>query len=284
MNKIFTFSIIILLFSLNSCSSFNSVLKGDDYAKKAVVANENYQKGISPKIKKNGKTKYKTGNLTRAIALYEQIYQKRQKTEEGEDAYFRIGKSYYLSKDYYMAGYYLGMFAQRYPYSPRAEESMFLSAMCSLENSPEWSLDQNETELAINGLQQFIDRYPNSILLDSCNHIIDNLRFKLEKKDYEAVKLYSKTENYQAAISAALTYFEDFPMSQFEEEVYFILVKNSYLLAKNSVEAKKMERIDQTIERYNNFVAKFPVSEYLKELEANNKVLLQYREELNSGK
>lgn len=259
-------------------------MKGDDYAKKIEVAEENYQKGSTPKLKKNGKAKYKAGYLTRAIALYEQIYQKRQKTVEGEEAYFRIGKAYYLSKDYYMAGYYLGMFAQRFPYSAKAEEAMFLSAMCSLENSPDWSLDQNETELAINGLQQFVDRYPNTVLLDSCNRIIDDLRFKLEKKDYEAVMLYSKTENYQAAITSSMTFFEDFPMSEFEEEVFFILIKNSYLLANNSVDSKKMERIDQTIERYNNFVAKFPVSDYLREIEVYHKTMLQNREKLISGK
>jgi len=32
----------------------------------------------------------------RSIALYEQIYQKMPKTGEGELAYFRIGKAYYI--------------------------------------------------------------------------------------------------------------------------------------------------------------------------------------------
>ena len=74
------------------------------------------------------------------------------KTGEGELAYFRIGKAYYEDLDFSMAGYYLGAFSQRFPYSEKAQESLFLSAMCSVNNSPEQSLDQNDTELAI--LQQ----------------------------------------------------------------------------------------------------------------------------------
>jgi outer membrane protein assembly factor BamD len=54
--------------------------------------------------------------------------------------------------------------------------------MCSVSNSPEFTLDQNDTEIAINTLQQFIDKYPNSTLVDSCNHVMDRLRMKLEKR------------------------------------------------------------------------------------------------------
>ncbi len=142
--------------------------------------------------------------------------------------------------------------------------------MCSVQNSPSYSLDQTETELAINDLQQFIDRYPNSSLIDSCNAILDRLRFKLEKKDYETVKLYAKTERYNAAVTSAMIFLDDYPMSSFREEVQYNLVKNSYLLAKNSVEDKKKERILNTIERYSNFVGAFPTSNYIKTLEGYN--------------
>lgn len=245
MKSFLSFSLLIVL--LASCSGYNSTLKSDDYAAKFQMANELYD----------------NGQEVRSIALYEQVYQRMPKTGEGEISYFRLGKSYYIGGDYYMAGYFLGQFAQRYPVSPKAEEALFLSAMCSVQNSPEASLDQNETELAIYDLQQFINRYPNSILVDSCNHTIDRLRYKLEEKDYKSVKLYSKIESYRAAVSSAETFLTDFPMSTFKEEIHYILIQNSYLFAKNSIDNKKMERIDETTERYRNFVAEFPESKYL---------------------
>lgn len=249
--------ILIGLFALtlvSSCSDYNRVLKSDDYGEKFDMANYLYDSVGSSSSK------------VRSISLYEQIYQRSPKQAEGELAYFRIGKAYYESGDYYMAGYYLSQFSQRFPYSPKAEESLFLSAMCSVNNSPEWSLDQMETDVAINNLQQFVDRYPNSYLIDSCNNIIDGLRFKLETKSFEAIRLYSKTENYMAAESSALTFLDDYPMSIFKEEVHYLLVMNSFYLAKNSIETKKKARIEQTIERYSTFVAAFPESKYIRTL------------------
>ncbi len=285
---------IALVFT--SCSGYNEVLKGDDYELKIQKADEYYQAGVIPKIKyrksqkaieKKGairKQKYRTGSLQRSVALYEQIYQRIPKGAEGELSYFRIGKAYYYSNDFYMAGYYLAQFPQRFPFSAKGEEASFLSAMCSVNNSPAPSLDQTDTELAIRDLQTFIDQYPQSDLVDSCNTLIDGLRFKLERKDYESVLLYDKTSNYNAAVTSAETFIEDFPISRYKEEVMRIAVENSYLLAKNSVDNKKEERISNTIERYNTFVAQFPESDQLDRLGKMVEELRELRKELATDK
>jgi outer membrane protein assembly factor BamD len=247
------YTITLILPLLFSCSEYNKVVKSDDYERKFELADELYNKK----------------QYDRSIALYEQIYQRLPKEGEGELAYFRIGKAYYEEKDYYMGAYYLGSFVQRFPFSPKAEECMFLSALCSVKNSPEFSLDQNDTDLAINSLQQFINRYPESSLIDSCNNIMDKLRYKLEHKDFEAVRLYSKTENFRAAVESSIAFLEDYPKSVFEEESNFILVNNSFLLAKNSITSKKTERIEKAIERYRNFVIEYPNSDYSRELNSN---------------
>lgn len=244
-------SILFIIFPLltvffGSCSGYNKIVKGDNYELKFETANQLFEKG----------------QFFRSIALYEQIYQKMPKTGEGELAYYRMAKAYFSEKDYVMAGYYFGSFVQRYPYSSKTEESLFLSALCSVYNSPEISLDQNDTELAIKNLQQFVDAYPQSELLDSCNRVMDNLRFKLERKEYDALKLYVKTENYRAAVTSAETFLTTYPRSRYREEVSFLQLENSFLVAKNSVENKKKERIEKTIERYRTFVSEYPESSY----------------------
>jgi outer membrane protein assembly factor BamD len=261
----FTVLLSLLVFA---CSDYNKVIKGDDYKRKFELADELYT----------------DKQFARSIVLYEQIYQRMPKTGEGELAYFRIGKSYYEEGDYYMAGYYLGAFTQRFPYSVKAQESLFLSAMCSVNNSPESSLDQNDTDLAINNLQQFIDTYPQSSLVDSCNKIMDRLHLKLEKKDYDAVCLYSKTENFRAAVTSATSFMQDYPRSLKREEVMFILVKNAYYLALNSVDEKKKERIEQAMERYRTFVAEFPESMHDSEADGYNDALVKEFEKLNTRK
>lgn len=248
MLKTLLYSLLIIL--LIACSPFNKVVKSDDYQRKFELADELFNKK----------------EYIRSITLYEQVYQKFPKTGEGELSYYRIGKGYYFEKDFDMAGYYLGAFSQRFPFSPKVEETMFLAAMCNVQNSPSYELDQTETEIAINSLQQFINKYPNSVLLDSCNNVIDRLRYKLELKDYESVRLYAKTENYRAAVTTAETFLQTYSMSKYKEEVHYLLVENSYHLTKNSIEEKKKERIEETIKRYRNFVNEFPNTKYLKRI------------------
>lgn len=242
----------VLFTVLIACSGYNKIVKGDDYQTKFDLANKLFDEK----------------DFHRCIVLYEQIYQHAPKTGEGELSYYRLAKSYFETEDYYMSGYYFGQYIQRYPYSNKNEEAHFYMALSSVKNSPEYSLDQTETEGAINTVQQFIDRYPNSNLVDSCNHIIDRLRFKLELKDYEQVRLYDKTENYRAAVTAGEIFLEKNSKSKFCEEIAFLVVKNSYLLSLNSIESKKTERIEQTWERILNFVELYPQSKFLKEIKA----------------
>ena len=253
-----------LMLVMASCSGYNKVIKSDNYEDKFKMANELYD----------------GGQELRSITLYEQVYQRIPKTGEGELSYFRIGKAYYINSDYVMAEYYMGQFSQRFPTSVKAEEAMFLSAMCSVEKSPEYSLDQTETEIAINNLQQFIDRYPSTLLMDTCNMIIDKMRSKLTYKDYTIVKMYSKTEQFHAAVSSAMTFMEDYPKSEYLEEVSYILVRNSYLLSKNSIESKKMQRIEDTFERYRTFVAQYPESNYTSSLASYIEALEKEKEHL----
>lgn len=241
------FSILVL--SLQSCSEYNKVLKADDYIKKFDLANKLYD----------------NNKFARCIALYEQVYQKVPRGSQGEMAYYRIGKSYYNEKDWYMGSYYLAGFTSRYPYSSLNEECTFLAALCAVQKSPEATLDQNDTELALNELQKFVGSYPKSKYIDTCNKIMDNLRFKLETKDILNVRLYAKTENYRAATVAAEQFLENYPISAYREEASVLLLRSSYILTVNSIAEKIAERREKTKERYRNFLAEFPKSSYLRE-------------------
>ncbi len=250
MLKIIQITLYLLL--LTACSDYAKIVKGSDYSQKFVTANSLYDQK----------------EFDKAIVLYEQIYQHAPKSGEGELSYYRMAQSYYEIEDYYMAQYYYSSYMQRFPYSNKSEEVLFMIAMCSVKNSPEHSLDQTETELAISNVQQFVDRFPGSYLLDSCNMIIDELRFKLEQKEYEAVALYDRTENYKAAVASGELFMEHYSRSSFLEEVHYMVVKNSYYMTINSIESKKKERSAQTTERFRNFAIRYANSSYLKELEA----------------
>jgi len=263
--KLLKYTILFLACAtLLSCSNYTKVLKSEDYAAKFELAN-NY---------------FDAGKYSQSIALYEQVYQRFPKQSEGELSYFRIGKAYYESGDYFMGGYFLGQFINRFAFSTKVEEATFLSALCSVSQSPKPALDQTETEVAINSLQQFVDRFPNSTLVDTTNKIMDRLRFKIETKGFEAVKLYNRTQNYRAAVTSAEIFMSNYPTSVYKEEAAYMMVNNSYLLTKNSIDIKKLERTEQTLERYRTFVTEFPQSKYVKSLKSLETELMKQLEVL----
>lgn len=251
-------SFIFLLSILVACSSYNEILRKDDYAEKKIYADNFFQQG----------------DYEKSTALYEQLYQHTPKGEDGELAYFRLGKGYYFLNDYSMGNYFLSNFVVRFPYSDKAEEAMYYSAVCAAALSPEYNLDQTDTEVAIEAVQHFVETYPESKYVEECNKLLNTLYGKLEKKSFQALKLYSNMERYKAAVMSAETFLAKYPTSLNREEAYFILAKNTYFLAINSVDQKKKQRIDKAIESYLNFVAEFPNTTYLKEVKG-------YYEKLN---
>jgi outer membrane protein assembly factor BamD len=79
--------------------------------------------------------------------------------------------------------------------------------------------------------------------------------------------LYYKTENYQSASVSLKNTLEDYPNSQFKESIMYHILRSNYLLAMNSVPAKKEVRLKDTIKSYHKFVGSFGESEYRKDAE-----------------
>lgn len=246
----YIFSISVVAFILTSCSSYNDVLRSDNYENKIVYADDFFEKK----------------EYDKSTALYEQIYQHNPKGDAGEKAYFRMGKGYYFLGDFVMGNYFLSNFAVRFPYSDYTEEALYYSVVCAANLSPSYTLDQSDTENAIDAVQYFVDAYPDSKYMDDCNKLLDGLYGKLEKKAYESIKLYTKMEQYKAGVATSTNFLSAYPTSLYREEVYYMNVRNSFYLAINSVEDKKKGRIDKAIETYLNFVAEFPNTTYSREV------------------
>jgi outer membrane protein assembly factor BamD len=245
-----------ILFFLSSfvvvaCSGFNAVLRGDDFELKRTCANDAYSRR----------------NWDRSAALYEQIYQRYSTGPIGEEAYFRLGMSHYNMEDYILAKYYFENFATRFFLSNLAEEAKFLAAICAVKNVPKKSLDQAETYQAMQSLQEFVNQYPNSQLVDSCNRVMDRLSLQLENKAWDNAYLYYHMEQYRAAAAAMDIFVEDFPSTKRKEDALYIAARSSYFLALNSVESKKNERYEALLERCITFARLFPESKYTNEIQ-----------------
>ncbi|MBU0488702.1 MAG: outer membrane protein assembly factor BamD [Bacteroidetes bacterium] len=247
--KIAHIAAFVLLLTAISCSKYEKLLKGNDFEKKYEVA-EKY---------------YAEGDYYRALQLFDDLLTFYRGTERAEKIMYYYGHCYYQQGDYLVAAYHFKNFVRTFINSPFREECLYMGALCYFMDSPDYYLDQGNTEKAIAELQLFINMYPTSKFVADCNKYIDLLRAKLEKKSFEVARLYFRTRAYKSAVVAFNNTLKDFPDTKFREEAMFLILKSNYLLTINSISDKQPERIKETLTSYEAFVGKFPESNHQKE-------------------
>jgi len=244
--------ILLITISFTGCKSkFEKLRLSTDIAKK-------YQEAIRLYNKKD---------YTKALTLFDDLVQRYRGRAEAEDLYYYFAYTNYRLKDFLSARYHFKIFADTYPSSPKAEECRFLAAYCFYLDSPNSSLDQENTYKAIEALQLFINIYPSSDRVAEASKLILDLRDKLEVKSYENAKLFLDIGDYQAAVIAFKNSAKDFPDTKYAEEMEFLTIQAQYLYAKNSLETKQEARYNEAIEEYNRFIEKYPKTTYFKKAE-----------------
>lgn len=271
-NKCLLISFFLLL--LISCrNQYDKILNEGTFQDRLGAANEFYNKK----------------NYYRAREFYESLILEARGSDQFEDIFFKYAYSLYYQEEYLMAAYYFKDFAMRLPRSKNAEEALFMAAYCKYLSSPEPTLDQTLTIEALNDFQLFVNRYPNSSRVEQANQYIDELREKLEKKEYLKAYTYYKTESYKAAITAFNNFLRKYPFSSFRENALYYLTKSHYSYAVNSIEEKKAERFQEVLKNISYFKKQYPESKYSKELTEIQKKIEVYLKkqsayELQKGK
>lgn len=241
--------LIILTGIIGGCSNYEKILKSSDY-----------------KLKYNAAVKfYNKEDYVRAATLFDQIATVFRGTDQADSVYFLQAMSYFHQNDYILSGHYFRMFAQTYGASPFAEQADFMGAYCYYLSSPRPELDQTNTIQAMQAFQLHLIKYPESKKKAEVANYLIELRDKLVEKSYLSAKLYYDLDDYKASIVALRNSILKYPESKYREEIMFMLVKSSYMLADRSIQAKKKERFQEAIDDYYSFAAEFPDSKYMKE-------------------
>jgi outer membrane protein assembly factor BamD len=173
--------LIVLIVALAGCKSkYEKLRASNDLAKK-------YKEAIRYYNKKD---------YARALELFDDLTQHYRGQAEAENLFYYYAYTNYKLKDYTSARYHFKVFADTYPNSTRTEECRFMSAYCYYLDSPNFSLDQENTQKAIDALQLFINYYPKSDRTAEASKLIQNLRDKLETKSYNNAKLYFNHQRF----------------------------------------------------------------------------------------
>lgn len=247
-NKIYSF-IFILAVSLSSCGDYSKVLNKGTKEEQYQMATEMYE----------------TQKYGKAIQLFEKITPLYRGKPQMERIQYMVAQSHYNTRQYSLSAYYFDKFVKNYPKSSKVEEAAYLSAHSYYLASPVFSLDQKDTQEAINALQNFIFQYPESDKVEVANKNIKELTFKLERKAFEIAKQYYHTENYVSAIVAFDNLMAEFLGTSYKEEAMYLKFQSAYELGMNSVYFKKEERLNNAIKIHGKLVRAYPESEYLEE-------------------
>ena len=219
---------------------------------------------------------YEEGNFNKALQFFDILRAVHRGTEKGEILTYYTANCYFQLKDYNIASYYYKQYTQAYPRGEHVQDAAFYSAYCNYLDSPRSSLDQTSTFAALKELQLYIDMYPNDSRVEEATRLMDDLRDKLEIKDYDIARLYYRMGSYQAAITSFENLLDDYPDTDYREDVLYFITKAYFEYAEKSIYTKKKERYEETVEAYNNLKHLYPESKYLAEVEGINENARKY--------
>jgi outer membrane protein assembly factor BamD len=209
---------------------------------------------------------YELEEYQRAQTLYELSIGPYRGKAEAEEIAYRYAYTYYYTEQYVLASYYFKNFATTYGGSPLKEEAEFMTAYSNYELSPVYRLDQSYSVKAIEGFEEFANRYPNSERVSQANLLIDEMRAKMEKKDFESAKLYVDLSRYEAAQRSFENLLKDYPETARAEEIRYLMAKSQYEYASRSYVDRQQERFAKDVKLINSFLDRYPDSQYAPEL------------------
>lgn len=246
---------ISLLLVLSSCGEFYRLEKSTNWDELYDAANRYYDKK----------------EYNKAIILYDRVLPVIRGSGKAEMAEFNYAYSHFRTKRYIEAAGYFKTFFDTYNRSPLAEEALFMNAYSLYLDSPDYNLDQRSSKDAVNAIQLFMNRFPESDSYERALGMIDDLQKRFEEKAFQESKMYYRLtdglfpgEFYRACIINFQNFAKSYPDSKYNEELGFKLVEVSLAYAERSIFGKKEDRLKDTLTFGESFLKKYPDSSYSK--------------------
>lgn len=254
--------LLLVLTMLSACSEYSAVLKSNDYEYRYEAA----------------KALYADGHYRQAAELFSMLLAPLKGTSYGEESLYMLAESNLRAKDYESAAMFFKKYYQVYPKGHYMEMARFNSGYSLYKQVADIRLDQTSTMEAIREYQDFLDYCPNTGLKEQTHAVIYELQDRLVEKEYLSAKLYYDLgtytlnsiyggNNYEACVVTAQNALNDYPYASagLREDLSILILRAKYHLARQSVEAKRIERFRDAIDEYYAFENDFPESKYLQE-------------------
>lgn len=232
------------------CGPFNKLLKSGD----------------NDKIYAEGRALLDQAKYNRAIMCFEQVQPYFTGTVREDSLAYYMAYAYFKNDDFMTSTELLDDFRRKYTRSQFLEDVEGMYALSYYYLSPEPTRDQTTTTQALTAIQEFLGRYPNSTRRAAFEQMVRELNQKQYDKVYLNAKTYYTIGRYKSAVPALKNALKKFPDTPHREELMYLIVKSSYELAHNSIESLQRDRYLSMMDSYYSFVAEYPESKHVKEL------------------
>ena len=210
---------------------------------------------------------YEDGKWNQASSLFEACRHIYMGTPREDTLTFYNARCKFMDHDWEEAVTQLDTYRRKFGRSPFIEDAEGMYALCHYYMSPSPERDQTVTSQAIIAITEFMSRYPESEDIDEFTEMLTDLKGRLMEKSYINAYTYYKIGKYKAAIVAFKNAMKRYPDSPRMEEMMYYMTVSAYRLADNSVESKQVDRFLAMIDAYYSFIAEYPDSKHIKELD-----------------
>ncbi len=242
---------VMAVLLLSGCSGYNKLLKSQNHELMYTKALEYFE----------------AGKYQKTIQLLEEVTPIYNGTARADSVAYYQATAYYKMGDFETSGALFNDFRRSYGRSPFVEDAEYMYAKGFYYSSPEANRDQTATKQALIAINEYLERYPNSVKKEVLQDNIRELTEKLHDKVYLNAKLYYTIGRYKSAVVALKNAVDKYPESRHREELLYLIAKSSYLLASNSMEDLQRDRYLNTLDAYYNVIAEYPETKYRKELD-----------------
>lgn len=245
-------AVAILVAAAACASQFETLLQSNDVDAKYAAAMNYYQ----------------NKKFARAAQLFESMAILTNGTARDDTVQFYWGMSNYRNKDFYTAEGNFASFIQSFPRSPFAPDAEFYRLDCMYRATYRYELDQMPTRSCLAAILQYEREHPDDAAhLAACAEMKYDLQDRLDRKDFEAGRLYYRMEDYLAAQVQLRNVLKSNADNHYREDVLYYTAMSSYNYARLSLPSKRRERYLVFSDDYLNFIGEYPESHYRKELD-----------------
>ena len=142
---------------------------------------------------------FKYRPLRRAIDIYAQVIDTQPFTAAAAEAQYKLGLCHYARKEYVEAAFEYRRVIEDYAGSDYVDEAGYGLAMCYYEASHPADYDQTPSQLAIDAIDHFAERYPTDPRLDELKPKRQEMRDVMAEQRIQTAKIYEKQRRFDSA-------------------------------------------------------------------------------------